>query len=320
MTRAELPEFFKQKAYDIFFKAYDMIPLLYPKIFKVDTSVGAYEKYMSMVGLGDLTERKEGDEINPDKIAQGWTVLCKNRTFSRSIMFENEAVMDADPNVIVDILKTTVAGWADSLVRTKEKFGAKFFNSGGYTAGHDVFNNTLTNLISPQEDPSGNFIYDGKPFFTLTGNNRPNKSGTTYYNAVALPWSQTNLITLYNLMTYTNNRDERNERVAIEPTTLLHSSDLRFPVREVLKNTDTDYKEGTVENLVEPMNWQFLDGPNMWILCVPQKGLKWFERQAAVIDFYQEPKNKKWYATIDARWGAVVDDWRYWHASNMPTS
>jgi hypothetical protein len=39
-----------------------------------------------------------------------------------------------------------------------------------------------------------------------------------------------------------------------------------------------------------------------------------------VIDFYQDEKDKKFYATIDTRFGAAVENWRYWVASNISTS
>ena len=73
-------------------------------------------------------------------------------------------------------------------------------------------------LLSPSSS-SGNFIYDGKPFFASA---HPDKVGNTYANATASgSLTHTNLKTIYTTYTSTNNRDERGQIVTITPDTLL---------------------------------------------------------------------------------------------------
>ena len=170
------------------------------------------------------------------------------------------------------------SSWAQGLVNSKESHAAKIFINGGFTAGHAVFNQSTAGRV----DPQGDFIYTGKPFFALTGNNHPAKDGSTYFNSLgALSLTSTNLQTSYNQMTNTNN---------------------------------------VTQNLVTPIEWQYLTDTNGWFLGKRNKGVRWIERQSPVIDFYQNDVNKNWYATIDARFGATVVDWRYWNAANISTS
>ena len=91
---------------------------------------------------------------------ESYTIVCENRTFGRQVRFSYESVKDTQK--VADLLKATVGTWGQSTARTKDKWYVQLFNYGAYTAGHSVFNNTISGVI---DDSSGNFIYDGKPFF-----------------------------------------------------------------------------------------------------------------------------------------------------------
>ena len=117
---------------------------------------------------------------------------------------------------------------------TKETFAANFFNKGGLTSGASIFNNTITGIVT---DPSGDLVYDGKPFFNLTGNQRSAKAhATTYYNGIASALDSSNLQTLYTLMTSTNNRDEKGDIVNITPNILLIPKALSFTAKSILES------------------------------------------------------------------------------------
>ena len=306
--------------YDYFDEAqeYDSLDVVYPKIFDVQTIKGGYVKKTSMLGLGQLSERQEGDDITNSNPLEGWSPVHKVRDFSKSFELSKNFVQDATEEKITDLLQELAQGWSQGLVNTKEVFAAKFFNYGGHTAGHDIFNGTITGTI---DDPSGDLCYDGYPFFNLTGNARTAKNGSTYYNSIAAnTFSATNLKTAYNLMAVTNAFDEKGEKINLKPQVVVHPPSLKFTVAEVLKNTDTANLRSSVENLVTPIEWAYLTDTDAWFLGVPKKGLKFYERQAPVIEFYQNPTNKNFYVTIDTRFGAGVDNWRFWQANSVSTS
>jgi len=321
--RSEVTELLQRDMYGWFLERYDTFQPVYPQIFRVEQMQGGFDQTTTGLGLGKLSERPEGDTIVSSSLLEGYTVYCKARTFSDSYWITMELKEDTPPEKIANIFKSTATTWAQGVVSTKEAFAAKFFIYGGFTAGrHDTFDNTITGVVT---DPTGDLIYDGKPFFALTGNNHPAKNGSTYYNSLgALNLSEANLQTAYTLMTATNNRNERGEIIEIKPDTLLIPPQLHFTAKTLLESEQVvgaaNNDKNAVQNLVTPIEWQYLSDTNGWFLGKRQNGLVFYERKAPVIDFYQNETDKKYYATIDTRFGATVENWRYWVASNISTS
>ena len=320
--RSQFTELMTRDMYGWFLERYDSFSPVYPQVFQVEQMISAYDKMTSGLGLGKLSERKEGDEIVASNLLEGFTVLCKARTFSDSYYMTMEFVEDTPVEKIANILKSYSATWGEGVVSTKEQFAANFFNKGGFTLGHEVFNNTITGVV---DDPQGDLIYDGKPFFALTANNHPAKDGSTYYNSLgALSLSSANLQTAYNLMTVTNNRNERGEIISLYPNVLLIPPQLHFTAKTLLESElapgGANNDKNAVQNLVTPLEWQYLTDIDGWFLGAKQKGLKFYERKSPVIDFYQDETSKKFYATIDTRFGATVDNFRYWVAANISTA
>jgi hypothetical protein len=321
--RSEFTELMTRDMYGWFMEAYDQLQPVYPQIFNVQPLVGAYDQDTAGIGLGQLSERPEGNDIVASNPLEGYTVIGKARTFSNSFMLTMEFVEDATPEKMSSVMQGFASTWASGVINTKETFAAKLFNFGGFTAGrHDPLDNTITGVIT---DSSGDLIYTGKPFFALTGNNHPAKDGSTYYNSLgALSLTGANLQTAYNLMTNTNNYDERGEKIMLRPDTLLIPPALRFTAKTIL---DSELLPGganndinVTQNLVSAIEWQYLTDTNGWFVGSRGKGLKFLERKAPVIDFFQDDISKKYYATIDARFGGMVTDWRHWVAANISTS
>jgi len=320
--RSQFTELMTRDMYGWFMEAYNQLQPVYPQIFEVAQLEGAYSQETAGIGLGQLAERKEGDDIVASNPLEGYTVIGKARTWSNSFFLTAEFVADADPNKMANVMQGFAGTWARGTVNSKENFASDFFNKGGFTAGHDVFNNNITGVVN---DPDNDLIYTGQPFFALTGNNHVAKDGSTYFNSGgALALTSTNLQTGYNQVTNTNNFDERGEKIQLQPDVLLIPSALRFTSRVILESDNivgsANNDINAVQNLLEPLEWQYLTDTDGWFIGTKKKGIKFLERQSPQIDFYQDEVSKKFYATIDARWGAVVNDWRFWYAANISTS
>ena len=320
--RGEFEELMTKNMYGWFWEGYEQLTPVYPQVFNVKTITGGYDKSTTGIGMGQLTERGEGDTIVSSNPLEGYTVYGKARTFSDSFSLTAEFVADTPPEKVANIMQDIAGSWGEGVINSKETFAANFFNYGGYTAGHDIFNGTITGVVT---DPTGDLSYTGKPFFALSGNNHPAKDGSTYYNSLgALSLTAANLQTSYNLTTNTNNYNERGEKIALKPTMLLIPPALRFTARTLLESEQETNSANNdinpVQNLVQPLEWQYLTDTDGWFLGTAGKGIDFLERKAPVIDFYQNETNKKFYATIDARWGAQVSNWRYWNAANISTS
>ncbi len=309
----------KKTMYKYFFEAYDQKPTVYDQIFDVQPSDAAYEQSTSVVGMGQLVEKPENEPIVYRQPLEGYTTYGINHTFSDGVEMSMETVEDHVK--VENILRATAATWGQSVKNTRETWYANVFNYGGITAGKALFKNVISGVISQNAD---GLIYDGKPLFALSGNNHPSKGGGTYYNGLALALSQANLITAVQLMTATNNRNERDEIVSIRPDTLLVPPALEQTARVILNSTllpgsannDVNVMAGALKLVV----WDYLSDTDAWFVLKAKSGLVAQNRKEPVIDFYQDEDTKSFKANIVARWGHRIDNWRFVVGSQFATS
>ena len=239
------------------------------------------EKFTSAIGLGDLLEKPEGEDLQTEKPMESYTIVVKNRTFGRKTQLTYETVEDSQK--IDNLISATVGTWGKSLPRTKDKFYAKFFNKGAYDAGHDVFNNTITGVIT---DSSGALIYDSYPFFDTA---HPDRVGNTYSNfESAHTLTHDNLKTSYTTFTSSNAKDERGENIELSPDTLLIPPALKFTAQVILNTTtlpgSMDNDVNVLSAIVDPLEWAHLDDTDAWFLGTKKKGLMATDRQDVQID------------------------------------
>ena len=322
MLRYDFPKLLVKDSYKFFFEAYDRNPVLYPQIFSTVTSTSAFEQKTNALRDIKLKKKKEGDPVIKANALEGWTVYGKNETYGSKFEFTLELQKDTPAEKIANIVQEVASGWGEGLAVTKETYYATVFNKGGFTSGDGIFNGSITGIVT---DPSGDLIYDGKPLFTLTGNARTAKSGTTYYNSIASNnLSVANLQTAYSLMTSTNGYDDNGDRIYLKPDTLLIPQALHFTAKSVLENEwvggNANLDKNPVQALVQPLEWAYLTDTDAWFLGMKGKGIYALERQAPTIEYYQDNDTKSYYVSIIARWGLMIDNWRYWVGSNLSTS
>lgn len=316
--RSDFTQAMKREMYDYLleWEGYQEIQPVWEQLFDVMPSSAAYEQFDSAIGLGDLLEKPEGEDLVADAPMESYTIYCKNRTFGRQVRFTMESVED---NVrFGDTLRTFVQTWAKSLVRTKDRFYVKFFNKGALTAGHDVFNNTITGVVT---DASGDLIYDGYPFFDTT---HPDRVGNSYANHATAALSHDNLQTYWLTFTSTNNRDERGNEIELMPRVLVIPPALQFTARRILNTTQipgsADNDINVLSGIIDPLVWQRLDDSDGWTMGVPKMGLIATDRITPVYDFYQDDTNLDYYATVWYRFGGCVTNWRFWMQLNTSTT
>lgn len=317
VMRNEFTESMRDDLYDVFWDNYPEVSAKYEELFDVVDSDAAYEKYTSAIGLGDLLEKPEGEDIQSDSPMEAYTIVCKNRTFARKVSFSMESVNDAKKG---SLMGNSVATWAQSVIRTKEKFYAKFFNKGAMSAGNAVFNNSITGVVT---DSSGDLIYDSKAFFAT---DHPDKVGNTYSNfSASNSLTHTNLKSTYLTYTSTNNRTERGEVFELTPDVLLLPAGLKFTAQEILNSTLIPSSTATsttnvLASIVQPQEWAYLDDADSWFLGKAKMGLIASDREAVNIDVWLDDINLDYYTRIFMRFGGAVTNFRYWYASNLSTS
>lgn len=316
VRRSDFTEAMKQDMYDYFldWERYTEIDPVYEQVFDIVQSNAAYEMFNSAIGLGDLLEKPEGEDLKADAPIEGYQVICKNRTFGRQVRFTFESVEDNQK--FPDFLRTTVGSWKEALGRTKDRFYVKFFNKGALTAGHDVFNNTITGVI---DDPTADVIYDNYPFFDTA---HPDKVGNTYANHVATrALNADNLETTWTTYHSTNNRDERGNEIQLMANVLIIPPALNFTTQRILRSSQipgsADNDVNVLMNIVTPLVWQRLSDSDGWFLGALKMGLMGLDRMAPEMDFYQDETSKDFYATILYRFGGCVTNWRHWMGMNI---
>ena len=306
----------KKDSYQWFWEKYDIEAPTYPEVFEVVPSDAAYEQFSSAIGLGELLEKPEGEDLQADAPMESYTIVCKNRSFGRLVRFSYESVKDAKK--VSNLLMNTVGTWGQKLPVTKEKFYAKFFNYGAFTAGNDVFNNSITGVVT---DASGDKIYDSIVFL----GSHVSRAGTTYVNHTAsLTLTHDNLKTAWETYTITNNRDERDDIISLTPDVMLIPPALKFTAQEILNTSlipeSAENTTNVLNSIVQPLSWSYLTDSTGWFLGKKRQGLIATDREDVMLDFWQDETNKDYFASIFTRFGGAVTQWRYWLGLNLSTS
>ena len=306
VKRSAFTEAMKDDLYSYFWERYPQEESVWESLFEIVDSDSAYTQFTSAIGLGILLEKPESETIQAEEPMESYTIICKNRTFARKVPFSYESVQDSKKG---NLLQATVSTWGEAVVRTKETFYSNIFNKGTLTAGDDIFNNSITGVIS---DPSGDFIYDGLPFFDTV---HPDRVGNTYSNIEASrSLTHTNLESTYLTYTSTNNRDERGNVFTLVPDVLLFNPALKFTAQVILNTSaipgSQDNDVNVLSSIVEPQEWSYIDDTNAWFLGKRKMGLMATNREDVNLDFWQDEENLTYYARIICRYGGTPTNWR----------
>ena len=297
-------------------ESYMDMPTKFDKIFKVVTNVkGAGHKETQILGAGDLQRHtSEGQNIKFKSPIQGWQFLVKYHTYSDGIALSKEAVEDTVK--LGNLLRELASSWGESVRVVKESLGARVFDNGGATAGDFAFNGSHTG----NTDSSGDLLYDSIPLFNLTGNTRSTKMGGTYYNAdSSLAVNVDDFETLYNLMTTTNNRNERDRIISLTPNTALTRPGTDAFLMERILDTSKGLPGGQLNDknpffkIVQPMTWDYLTDTAFYIGIRQHRDFQFHQRQQPEIRFFRDEGNLGYKASINLRCGIFIKNWRAWH-------
>ena len=68
VRRSDFTEAMKKEMYPWYFESYDETTTVYESLFDIQQSNAAYEKFTSAIGLGDLLEKPEGEDLVADSL------------------------------------------------------------------------------------------------------------------------------------------------------------------------------------------------------------------------------------------------------------
>lgn len=304
---------YEKDMYPVMNEKYKRKPTKYQEIYSLKSdATGAGDKDTQLLGADKFKQKdSQGQGFTFRSPVQGWQTYVSYETFFDAVKFDKEEVEDNVKNGEVGkTLRNYAASWGDAYRVTKEEFAASFFNKGGFTSGNKIFNGSWGN----QTDPSGDLLYDSKPFLNLTGNARTTKDGiATYYNAVITSTlNESNFGELYDLMAVTNAKTEVGTPMENKPTMILTQEGSDF--REAWKIINTSGMNKSMpggqlndrnpwESRLSVLDWWALTGAAWYVLEAKAEELQFDDRQKPVIEFYRNKETRGYLATVDTRFG-----------------
>ncbi len=322
-NRSDLVKGMVKDAYKYYFEKYELVPTVYDQIFAQEDSNAAYEQYTTAIGPQKLTKVAEGVATPRQTASEGFTVYIANYDYPSELAISNDAIDDHQK--VDNYLKAWAEGLGEVVRNKQESEHAALFNYGGFTAGHDAFNNSIPGVLTPSY---GSLAYDAKPLFNLSGNERTAKHGGTYYNGVeTLTLDGTGLQTLMKLISVTNAYNEAGLEIQIMPNVILcqYGSDTYYAAQRILQSTaDVTAVQSGVKNIwngaLRLIGWRFLTDSDAWFIGVAKQGLTSLARMAPVIDYYEDKSIRSQVVRMQARWGRGPTNFRYWAGANFATS
>jgi hypothetical protein len=320
---SKLPELVDKSGYPLMFQAYNAQPLVYQSIADVrpitdDILYGT--KGSVIIGGSRLSEREDGAEIQSIDSVSGPTWQCKVRQFSRRVDIPARMLKASDAaGRVGNLIAEHAAAFGRYSALQKDDYVADMLQQGTLTAGNaDFFDGTFPNNV----DPNPAFIYDGLPWFDTA--HTQTVGGNTFSNHTAsLALTEANLQTVKNTMRATNAKDERDERILINPNVLIVPPGLERTARQLL---ESDLEPGSANNAInvhratmDLVVWNFLDdaaSASAWWVAERGQGLRVYDSGAPVMELGYDPLKKVHYVTFEHWFGGAVTEWRYWYNAN----
>src|SRR3990167_5800876 len=328
MALGNWPKGIVQDVYDWEWEGYNSVESKLERILNVKKPTeGAYDQKTTAIGMGQLTQKPtENASVTYRRPSEGFTAYAVYRDFDDGLEMTKNEVEDFPAAKVRDVLQGAISSWGEARRRTEDPFGATLFTKGGFTAGHDNFTNVVPGLLSQNTD---GLAYDAKPVFNMSNNTRTSKGGGTYSNSLSgISLNIAGYAQLYTLMFVTNAKNERDEVIdtaSMGDKILLHPPQVRD---EAFQTLETEHLPGTDFNdknpwykTCQPVEWRYLsDNASTWYLLIAKKGLNFYRRAKAEIRTFRDEDSGAYKATIRARYGFMMWNWRFLGAANPPTS
>ncbi len=329
ISLSAIPELLGQEVYPVMFQKYDAVEKMYPMLGQVDTIDLGFKgtKGTVITNLGQPIEVRDGEEIPADSMEKAYTWFLKGRGFGRriDIPLDDLAANDATDSVIGK-LRQAAQDWGEGFATFKEEKIAGMYQSGTIAAGSLPY---FDGTFEGQDDAYPKFIYDGKPWFAATGNGHPlSASSSTPFNLTAsLSLTQANLQTVLTAIQDTNAIDDRGRKVIIRPDTLLVPKGLEFTAKTIINSNlvsgSANNDANVVQGALDVMPWRFLSdsaSASSWWVGRRGRGLVITDAGRPVLTVDVDQKRRVVSFIAYGKFGAAINDWRFWYAANKATS
>lgn len=315
-------------------RTYNLEPSMIPEVMEVrDFRPGKlYEKSVYSIADTKMEEREIGSDVKMGRGKEKRVVLTKRRFYSimMKIPAELVEVLQASDNrgrgmdELIDLIVSPAAQFGRELARRQEETAADLFNKGGLAAGDsDTFDNSVWGG-QIEQDASGPFIFDGKPAFTLAGNEHVSAGGGLYINHLPNVLSPANVDAAMIQLEDQNAYDELDRRIALRANTLLVAPAGRPTAENIVENNflpepGTQLSSFNPRARLQVKVWSYLTNPAAWFVGTAGRGAVFYRGGPPTIKFGERLEDNSLKVFVQGSWGFSWDDWRYWVANNLPT-
>jgi hypothetical protein len=231
---------------------------IYDEILSKRSIEGVWDKEYSVVPIGALNGREEGEDLPEKTMCTGYTTFgsvaieATGKVGLSKILKQRSKEFAAaggdvdEPKFAGYLADTASKGFLIRAAQKRRQFAAKIFNLGGIQAGSTFFDMNARCHMS--DVPASNLIYDGKPLFALPANAHPSYAAAAvigvgaqpvgtcvnfaatiadtggYFNAFQFPPSYWALKRVWTHFVNNMQFDENDEREVAYPDTLLVSA------------------------------------------------------------------------------------------------
>jgi hypothetical protein len=319
LTRDTFSETLRTKGMESFFEKYDTFPVQYNMIVEKETIDGAYEIKTSIVDAAIPQEREDGQTTHRANMGEGFPVMMRKR-FIGDVL---EITKGTKQDVAIDLVKRFSTRASRGAIMAKNTMVANLFNNGFYTAGKPCYNNTVPNAMS---DTSGNLVYDGYPFFNLTGNKRSSKGGGTYYNGeTGVTLTSTTLASAIASMTTRNNKAENDTDIDLIPDILVTGPGAIAQSAKVILESEWIPETGNnaINIMRQALKLVVLNGitdTDFWAIGCSKSGIWAYDGGDPVFDSWYDADKGIYFYKYELEFSCGVKNWRYWYGFNGTTA
>ena len=309
--------------YAVLLESYAAEPAFFPMFTDVrpmseSWSPGGHKEVLQS-GVEQLEEIEFGQEIHGSSVGGTRTAYMKTRKLSRMISFPEEIWRSQNAQAVMGASIANLARtWGQYAIVKKDQIVAGLFNNGALTAGSP---GDFKNHWSGETGAVDGFIYDGLPFFDTA---HLDLAGNSYANHLASSaLSATTMGEVYAVMSATNNRDERGERISLRPDLLMVPADLRTTGIELLdselkpggSNNDINANRGLLNLIVNP----YLTDSTGWFMG-KKDGVRVYDSGVPVFreNFNARTQSVEVYVSTYISVGVV--NWRFWTGLDIAAS
>ena len=245
-----------------FMDSYNEYQVEYTDLFDSDKSSRQWEEDVGFSGLGLLRVKNETSAIEFDSMKQGFTTRYVHVTYALGFGISREMYDDDQYGVVG---KKKAQSLAYVARQTKEINGANVYNR--------AFNNS--------------YLYgDGKE---MISSSLPNVSGGTWSNTLSTAADLSEAALEQADIDIEGFTDDRGNKIAIVPKTLIIPKELKFTASRILKG---EYQVDSAERNINALKTMgiipeikvnhYLTDTDAWFIrtSLPHSGLKYFERRA----------------------------------------